>query len=714
MDDSRPSQQRPLLQANCNCWHKERADSIAFLVDGEEYYRAVREALVQARHSILLLGWDIDSRLRLIEGPTDDGLPAQLGDLLNSLVSRRKELHAHILVWDFAMIYSLEREWLPIYKLGWKTHRRLHFHMDDHHPVGASHHQKVIVVDDKIAFVGGFDLSKWRWDSSEHRADDPRRIDPDGNPYPPFHDIQMLVSGPVAARLGDLVRVRWRSATGEQLHPVESSSAIPWPRSIKPALHDCNVAIARTMPGYGKLEEVREIEQLYLDAIAAARHCLYFENQYLSSSLLQQAVSARLQEEGGPEVVMVLPRKTGGWLEQHTMDVLRDRLLQKLTKSDRHGRLRTYSATLPGTQSQFVQIHSKVLVTDEDFLTIGSANLSNRSMGLDTECNLALESGGNEGRQKAIADFRHRLLAEHLGADIQDVATLMQQSGSLIKTVESLRGGERTLTPLEPTTPAEVDGLVPDQQLLDPERPIEPDKVVKLFVGEEEQKPAGGRLLGAGLMLGALLLLAALWRWTPLGAWLTPERLQGMFEAIATLPAAPLIVIAVIVIAGLFVIPLTLLVVVTVLTFGPLEGIIYSHIGATLSAVTAFGIGQRMGRRTIRQLAGSWINRLSKRLGERGILTVMMLRVIPVAPFTVINLVAGASHIRFRDFLIGTLIGLLPGMLALGAFVDGLLRTLQQPGWRTVVWLLAVIGIIVLGGYLLRRGLSYHSHKHRV
>jgi uncharacterized membrane protein YdjX (TVP38/TMEM64 family) len=229
--------------------------------------------------------------------------------------------------------------------------------------------------------------------------------------------------------------------------------------------------------------------------------------------------------------------------------------------------------------------------------------------------------------------------------------------------------------------------------------------MVDLFVSKEEQKPAGGRMLGAGIMLGLLLLLAILWRWTPLGEWLTPERLQGLFEYIAALPASPLIVIATIVVAGLLVVPLTMLVVVAVLTFGPVEGMIYSHIGATLSALLAFGFGHSLGRQSVRQLAGSWVNRLSRRLGERGILTVIILRIIPVAPFTVINMVAGASHIRFRDFFIGTVIGLLPGMLALSAFVEGLLRTLREPGWRTAIWLTVIIGIIALGMYLIRKGL---------
>jgi len=287
----------------------------------------------------------------------------------------------------------------------------------------------------------------------------------------------------------------------------------------------------------------------------------------------------------------------------------------------------------------------------------------------------------------------------------------MEQQGSLIGTLEALSGGERTLLPLQPTTAPEVDRLVPDQQLLDPERPIEPDRMADLFIGKEEQKPTGGRLLGAGIMLALLLLLAVLWRWTPLGEWLTPERLQGLFEGISTLPAAPLLVIAAIVLGGMLVVPLTLLVIAAVLAFGPLEGLLYSLIGATLSAMLAFAVGQGIGRQPVRRLAGNWVNRLSRRLGKRGILSVIVLRIVPVAPFTVINLVAGASHIRFRDFAIGTLIGLLPGMIALTAFVDGLLRTLREPGWQTVVWLLAIIAIIAVGSYLVRKGLLRGSRS---
>ena len=110
-----------------NCWRVERATQVAFLVDGEEYFSAVRGALAKARHSFYILGWDIDSRMRLTPGGANDGLPEPLSDFLNAIVAARRGVHGYVLSWDFAMLYTLEREWLPIFKLDWRTHRRLSF-----------------------------------------------------------------------------------------------------------------------------------------------------------------------------------------------------------------------------------------------------------------------------------------------------------------------------------------------------------------------------------------------------------------------------------------------------------------------------------------------------------------------------------------------------------------------------------------------------------
>jgi phosphatidylserine/phosphatidylglycerophosphate/cardiolipin synthase-like enzyme len=211
------STRKGILDEGRNCWRIAQAGRAAFLVDAAAYFEAFVSAVEKARESILILAWDIDSRVRLMRDDRDRGLPMELGNFLDAIISRRRGLHAHILAWDFHFIYAFEREPLPVVRLEWRTHPRLHFRLDGNHPFWASLHQKVVVVDDAVAFVGGLDLTRSRWDTPEHRLEDPRRIDPRGAPYGPFHDVQMAVDGEAAAALGDLARERWRRATGQRL-----------------------------------------------------------------------------------------------------------------------------------------------------------------------------------------------------------------------------------------------------------------------------------------------------------------------------------------------------------------------------------------------------------------------------------------------------------------------------------------------------------------
>ncbi len=207
-----------ILKPGDNCWRIDHADQIAFLVDGADFFRAFREAVKRARRSVLIMAWDIDSRVKLIREDESDGLPVGLGDFLNAMVERNDQLEIHVLDWDFVMIFAPDREWLPLYKQNWNRHPRLHFCLDDRHPTGACHHQKIVVVDDQVAFAGGLDLTTGRWDTPEHLPCDPRRRDLETEPVPqPYHDIQMMVSGPAAAALGQLARERWFHATGKKL-----------------------------------------------------------------------------------------------------------------------------------------------------------------------------------------------------------------------------------------------------------------------------------------------------------------------------------------------------------------------------------------------------------------------------------------------------------------------------------------------------------------
>src|SRR5439155_12993082 len=239
---------------------------------------------------------------------------------------------------------------LPVLRRAWRRHPRLHFRLDGNHPLGASHHQKIVVIDDAIAFVGGFDLAACRWDTPAHRVDDPRRVDPGYVHYPPFHDVQMLVDGDAAAALGTLARERWRRASGVALEPPTSDGG-PWPPAVAPDVEDVMVAIARTDPAWQGRAAVHEIELLLLDAIRAARRSIYLETQYLTSPRLGTALAERLTDRDGAEVVIVVPRICPGWLEEATMGPLRARVVRQLHDADRFGRLRIYHPVVPGLSS---------------------------------------------------------------------------------------------------------------------------------------------------------------------------------------------------------------------------------------------------------------------------------------------------------------------------------------------------------------------------
>ncbi len=683
-----------LLKPGENCYRLANAGRAALLVDGDAYYRALDAAFRLARRSIFIVGWDLHSDLQLVRGGADRRYPDRLGALLDRLAAEREDLHVYLLGWDFSMIYALEREFFPRYKLKWRTHRRIHFCLDGEHPIGASQHQKIVVIDDALAFCGGFDLSKWRWDTPAHRPDDPRRLDPDGKPYAPFHDIQMAVDGAAAVVLSGIARQRWERAGGcAPVTSVASPTHDPWPAGVEPDFRDIAVAVARTLPAHKDQAAVREVERLYLDSIAAARRSIYIENQYLSSHRVGQALKARLEEADGPEVVIVMPRRTGGWLEQHTMDVLRGRILSDLRGVDRHDRLRTFYPRVGDGAGGEVMVHAKVMVIDDALLRVGSSNLSNRSMGLDSECDLAVAAGPDDDAVRhAIVSFRNRLLSEHLACTPETVDAAATEAGSLIGAIAALRGGDHTLVPLSGEVPADVDRWIPDSELLDPEQPVAPDKLFDHVVEPDQQPFAIRHLMRIILLIAGILLLAAVWRWTPLGDWLDMDSARAAGEWLRAQPFTPLMVLACYVLGGVAVVPVTLMIVASVLVFGTWWGLFYALAGSWLSAMAVFWIGRLAGRDTVRRFAGSLINRLSHKLSSSGLLAVITVRVVPVAPFSVINLIAGVSAIRTRDFALGTLVGMLPGVVAVVLLADRISASLQQPD----LWQFVLLGIAVL------------------
>ncbi len=669
------------------------------MVDAQDAFAAVARALAAAERQILILGWDLHSQVELLRGEDEALLPGwspRLAPLLERAVERAPELQVHVLLWDFAMIYVWERESFPVFKLDWQTPARIRFQLDDRHPVGASHHQKIVVVDDRVAFCGGLDLCQARWDTREHAVLEARRTDPWGKPYPPFHDVHCAVSGPAAAALGDLARERWRRATGNELAPPRglADAPSPWPAQVEAQIHDVPVAIARTEPAFDGREEVREIERLFVDSITAARECIYVENQYLTSWTVGEALEASLARAEGPEIVIVTQCRCTGWLEEASMGVLRTRLLRRLREADHAGRLHVYAARTG--EDVWINVHAKVMVVDDAFFRAGSANLSNRSMGLDTECDLALEAEGDPERARAIRWLRDDLVAEHLGTTAEALREACEAAGgSLADGIERLRGGERTLEPLAEQETAELEALVPDTALLDPERPVSADQVLREVLPDDPAELVRHPILRVLGVVAVALGLAAAWRYTPLGEWLEPTRIVELGEPLRSGVLGPLAGALAFAVLGCLMVPLIALIVATALLYGPALGFAISLVGSVASAVASWALGRVMWRDTVRRLGGKRLNRLSKQLAERGVLAVAGIRMVPIAPYTVVNLVAGASHIRLRDFTLGTLLGIAPGAAALTLFSSQAAEAVREPD-RGSLLLLAGAGLLLI------------------
>ena len=697
---------RGLLVPGRNCWRMAHAARVGFLVDGSEYFSAVRAALAGAQRNIFILGWDIDSRMWLVPGGANDGFPEPLREFLDALLAERPQLHIHVLSWDFALLFALEREWLGRLKFGWLTRSRLHFELDSHHPTGASHHQKLVIVDDALAFVSGFDITFNRWDTPRHSPAEPARHNPDGTRYPPFHDVGALVDGEAARALGELARERWRRATGLTVRPPgPKTGSVSWPAGAAIAISDVELAIVRTEPAFDGAPAITEAKQLHLDAIAAATKSIFAENQYFTSRLIADAFESRLRDAGGPEVVVVSPMTQSGWLEVSTMGVLRARVHRRLVQADTHHRYNMYCPWLGDDAppaGRCLNVHSKVLVIDDELLSVGSVNLSARSMSLDTECNLAIEAKGEPRIRAAIAALRARLLGEHLDKDPAVVAAECERSGSLIAAIESLRDQGRSLRPLGVAPEEEWSAVLADQPMIDPEEPVDVDSLLSDVVARHERKPVSGRIVAIALILFALAALALAWRYTPLREWINVESLVHWSDRFEESPFAPLIVIGGFVLGGLLVIPLMMLIAATGIVFGPWLGMLYSLLGATLSAVFVYSIGRKVGRDAVRRVAGRRINDLSRRIAKRGLLAMLFVRIVPIAPFSIINLVAGTSHLRFRDFLLGTILGLLPGTILISFFVDRIVAAVRHPGPVTFA-LLALVAGVAIGGTLAVR-----------
>ncbi len=460
------STERKILAPERNVWRTVTADDTRVLVDADDYYRAFYAAAERATKYILISGWQFDRGVKLLRGThavgRRDGV--QLVKFLDRLCERTPSLHIYILAWDFHMIFALEREWMQRLWFHYATNKRLIFRFDDAVADQGSHHQKFVVIDGRESFLGGIDLCEARWDDRRHLSDNPLRTSR-GRPSKPYHDVQtQLIGVDPAQTLRELFSERWSRCAGSPI-PLPSDGgqdALPGfgpaaPSSVPEVsclpLGAGPVALSRTDP-LPKDGVVRECEHLFVDAIAAAERIIYVETQYFSSTRVRDALIERMQqpERSKLEIVVIVNERAEAIKEEIAVGLRQAKNMELIGETARttghaFGLFHTLSDG-PGKTQRPTYIHSKLMAVDDRFLTIGSANLTNRSLGVDSELHATWESAGDDasGRDAAAnAKLRRRirrvrvsLLAEHAGlAGVAGVRQLVPVQG-LVARLEAI------------------------------------------------------------------------------------------------------------------------------------------------------------------------------------------------------------------------------------------------------------------------------------
>ena len=739
---------------NSNCWQLSAGNDARLLVDAAPYFEDLYYELKCAQRSILILGWDFDSRISLIPGK------ASLAHFLNELCEAQDDLEIFILSWDYVALYAFDRQPFPNLTYATKAHKRISFKLDGVHPLGGSHHQKVVVIDDRIAYCGGLDITSRRWDTNEHQPDSKERLDPNGKPYDPFHDGMMKVGGPIALQLGLMARERWRRASqipvpdaiqdeaesGDTSRPQKKSTlkngrALPVSRGKMsqddaqqgddPQREDsqredsqsrdtasdestkteqapgtshpwevrgATIALSRTDPAHLDHQERREIESLFCELIEAATQYVYIENQYFASTSIASTIMKSLQQPRGPEIIVVLPAKQEGWMEDRTMGAMRNKLMSQVFEADRYQRFGAFHPRIRGVGDKLT-VHTKLMVIDDRYIMVGSANLNNRSMGLDTEANLTIDSSSRPEHQPAISHFLTRLLGEHLGLTHDEVDERRSRYDSVLKTIRSRKRGGRRLGGYRTRQNDWLREMFIDLEFLDPPRPISAerqfDRALGAVKGLSLRMP--GKILAVlGLFIGLLALGAAAWD-------IMPSRIAGdlnwlhqMTKVFPYHETSPALIVSLYIVASLLFIPLALAVLTTAAALDLYQAIFYGWGGGLLYATISYGMGQVLGRSIVERYIYANVGYLGRRLAGRGVLPIVYTHLFHWVPFAFASLAAGACNIGWRRFLLGTFIGIIPGVIFLSVIIHNALEFIAEPNGLNGTLAISLIVIVAL------------------
>ena len=371
-------------------------NSLEVLVDGAAAFPRIAQALAEAQSHVHMTGWYFSPDFALER--TD-----RLTVLRNLLAELAERVDVRVLVWAGAP--------LPLFRPSRRDVRKMREQLTRHTKIRCAldanerplhcHHEKTIVIDDRVAFVGGIDLTSEagdRYDSSQHIA----------RGSPGWHDACALITGPAVQDVADHFCLRWQEVTGTQL---------PAPPPCPPT-GEVELQIVRTVPEkiYRRLPHGDfGILESYQRALRQAQRLIYLENQFLWSPEIAAVLADKLRRPPHPDfrLLLVLPAKPNSG-----SDDTRGVLGELIEADGENGRL--LACTLyarAGNLADPIYVHAKIGIIDDRWLTIGSANLNEHSLFNDTEMNLVTHDA------QLSQQTRLRLWAEHLELPEADIPT---------------------------------------------------------------------------------------------------------------------------------------------------------------------------------------------------------------------------------------------------------------------------------------------------
>lgn len=640
-------------------------------VGGKSYFADLKQSLNKAKKSVLICGWSLNLKTVM------DDKGTMIKDILFGLP---ESVDIKILIWDYIIFYVADRDPFLPFKVAARNKKNISFERFDFHPVMSSMHSKMAVVDDEVLYLGGIDIDLHRRDGPYNLARDSSRKEIDGSPYQPFRDYMFKFQGESALYFSNIFRQLWVSQKNQR------SEILPGRGSPR----EGNVYFARTVPKFKNNPKDYSSFHLHKWLIQAAKEYIYIENQYLTSDKIVDLLINRLAERDGPEVVIVVSYGKMPVLEKISMGALLTESAKKLLKSDPWKRLKIY-ALKSGPNGPFVKVHSKLVLVDDTYVKIGSSNINNRSMRFDYELDV-LYSGPK------TMEFKSQILSTLLGTG-ENVET----EGSLIAVFEEAKKRNGKLVELkqilqEESAFAEYKDYLP----LDKKEMTFFERAGQIFVEKAALKKINSKILAGALIL-ALIIAGALWVDVE-NAKDNMDRFILWLEVSNGYVLMGIFFFGYLALGSIF-FPLNAYIFLCGAYFDTFEAIALAMGGAVGSASISYGVGA-VFKTEVRESKIEKVNQLKRLLKKNSLKTLIFLRMVPVAPFPLVNLVCGKFGVPFSRYFTGTLLGVAPGSFVLIFMEKRLLDFLKAPDLSGFLLLAGLAALFWYGARIFRRRMS--------